>query len=248
MLSKSQVKYIQSLCHKKFRDEYSSFLAEGPKLAQEFLVQNRLAVEQVYALESWITSNETLLKHLPAAQLTAVSAIELEKISALTTPNQVLMVVRQPLQTGPPDPHTQLVLALDGIQDPGNLGTIIRTADWFGISAIACSPDCADTFNPKVVQATMGSIARVALWYSDLSAWLSSLNNVTVMAAVLEGMPLHKAPKVPAGVLLIGNESKGISDALLSCANKRITIPRIGAAESLNAAVATGIILAHLKF
>jgi TrmH family RNA methyltransferase len=137
-------------------------------------------------------------------------------------------------------------LVLDGIQDPGNLGTIIRIADWFGVSHIVCSMDCADVYNSKVVQATMGSIARVNVFYTDLLAWLMSQNESTVYAATLEGKDVTKMTARKEGLIIVGNESKGIRNELVEFANERITIPKKGKAESLNAAVATGIILSNL--
>ena len=139
-----------------------------------------------------------------------------------------------------------MVLALDNIQDPGNLGTIIRIADWFGISQVVCSEDTADVYNPKVVQATMGSIARVMVSYTSLTGWLSKQKEACIYAAVLDGQDVRTMKKPSGGILVIGNESKGISDEVLKLCNVRITIPQMGKAESLNAAVATGIILSHL--
>jgi RNA methyltransferase, TrmH family len=137
-------------------------------------------------------------------------------------------------------------IMLDTIQDPGNLGTIIRCADWFGISQVFCSTDCADAWNIKVVQATMGSIARVQVAYGSLEQWLEQAADIPTYAAVLEGTDLRKHPHINEGIIIIGNESKGISDAVLARCSNRITIPRHGQAESLNAAVATGIILSHI--
>jgi TrmH family RNA methyltransferase len=139
-----------------------------------------------------------------------------------------------------------LLIALDKIQDPGNLGTIIRIADWFGLSQIVCSPDSADCYSPKAVQSTMGSIARVSVSYTDLPAWFARQKDSRVFAASLEGRDVAQVAKISEGILVIGNESKGISEAVMDYCNVRINIPRRGKAESLNAAVATGIILSHL--
>jgi len=132
------------------------------------------------------------------------------------------------------------------IQDPGNFGTIIRIADWFGVSQVICSKDSVDIYNPKVVQATMGSIGRVNVFYRDLRAWLRKQNNIRIYATMLEGIDITKMNPLKEGIIMIGNESKGIGEDLLALANERITIPRKGAAESLNAAVAAGIILSHV--
>ena len=242
MLSKSRLKYIQTLGQKKFRLQEGCFLAEGPKLVAELLAEKRAAVLEIFALEEWITSNESLIG---AMNCSKVSEQELEKISQLNTPNLVVALVKQ-FGDAAPDPVEGLILALDNIQDPGNLGTIIRIADWFGIKQIICSEGTADCYNPKVVQATMGSIARVAVFYTDLATWLSAQASTGIYAAVLEGKDIRKMDPLKEGILLIGNESKGISPEILALANHRITIPQKGKAESLNAAVAAGIILSHL--
>jgi len=242
MLSKSRLKYIQTLGQKKFRLQEGCFLAEGPKLVAELLAEKRAAVLEIFALEEWITSNESLIG---ATNCSKVSEQELEKISQLNTPNLVVALVKQ-FGDAAPDPVEGLILALDNIQDPGNLGTLIRIADWFGIKQIICSEGTADCYNPKVVQATMGSIARVAVFYTDLATWLSAQASTGIYAAVLEGKDIRKMDPLKEGILLIGNESKGISPEILALANHRITIPQKGKAESLNAAVAAGIILSHL--
>ena len=242
MLSKSRLKYIQTLGQKKFRLQEGCFLAEGPKLVAELLAEKRAAVLEIFALEEWITSNESLIG---AMNCSKVSEQELEKISQLNTPNLVVALVKQ-FGDAAPDPVEGLILALDNIQDPGNLGTLIRIADWFGIKQIICSEGTAECYNPKVVQATMGSIARVAVYYTDLETWLSAQASIGIYAAVLEGKDIRKIDPLKEGILLIGNESKGISPEILALANHRITIPQKGKAESLNAAVAAGIILSHL--
>lgn len=247
MLSKTQVKYIQSLSHKKFRDEEGVFIAEGPKIVAEILKEKPSAVRYIYAVKNWHETNENLVKNIGTESLNEVSEKELEKISSLNTPNQVFAIIKKlPVQQNI-DCKIQLVIALDEIQDPGNLGTIIRIADWFGIKHIICSKDCADVYNSKVVQSTMGSIIRVNVMYTDLEDFLNKQKGIEIMAAALEGIPVQKIKEGKNGVLLIGNESKGISKELLSFASTKITIPQIGKAESLNAAVATGIILSHLK-
>lgn len=243
MLSKSKLKYIQSLGQKKHRDDERLFVAEGPKIVAELLQGAPGSVSEVYALPSWIAGRSG--SPVPYA-VTEVSVDELARISQLQTPNQVLAVCRQ-FPVGPvPSLKGVIALALDTIQDPGNLGTIIRIADWFGIPQIICSQDCADQYNPKVVQSTMGSIGRVQVHYTDLPAWLASQNEVRVYAAALEGQDISQMKKLNEGVIVIGNESKGISPAVMEKVNVRITIMRKGKAESLNAAVATGIIASHL--
>jgi len=243
MITRNQVKYIQSLGQKKSRDEESRFIAEGPKLVSELLAAGNCRVVQLYALKEWID------EHVNAcgdSEVIEVSIGELEKISQLTTPNQVLAVIEKIQWKNDPEIKGNISLALDTIQDPGNIGTIIRLADWFGIKNIFCSADCADVYNPKVVQSSMGSISRVRVEYTDILSWLTENNDVRIYAAVLNGKDITKMEKIKEGVIVIGNESKGINAEMLKLSNVQITIPGKGKAESLNAAVATGIILSHL--
>ncbi|RYY95025.1 MAG: RNA methyltransferase [Chitinophagaceae bacterium] len=242
MLSKQGIKDIQRLGLKKGRSETGLFLAEGPKVVGELLDAMPGSVEAVYALPAWIEAHGT---RVPAHLRQPVDESELARISQLQTPNNVLLVARQrPARR--PEPGTEWVLYLDTIQDPGNLGTLIRIADWFGIVHIVCSAGCAELYNPKVVQATMASLARVNLWYDEAGDWLET-QTLPLLAAALDGESVYAyRPHPPGGILLIGNESKGLSPQLLQSATRRISIPRIGAAESLNAAVATGILLSHL--
>lgn len=241
MLIKSQVKYIQSLSHKKLRDSEGVFVAEGPKLINELLSAG-LPLQQLYAVKEWIEGQNKPI----TADVTEIFPSELERISLLQTPNQVLGIFKKPAFAAARPVRNTLSLMLDTIQDPGNMGTIIRCADWFGISQIFCSPDCADAYNPKVVQASMGSIARVQVGYGPLTAWLMQEPALPTYAAVLDGTDLRKLPPIKEGIIIIGNESKGISDEVLALCSNKITIPRHGQAESLNAAVATGIILSHI--
>ncbi len=243
MLVKSKVKYIQTLGHKKPRDEAGVFIAEGPKLVKELLESVPDAIEDVFALKEWIEQNQELLTKNKVVETTE---IELERISQLHTPNNVLAIIKK----FPVDEliitKNKITLALDTIQDPGNLGTIIRTADWFGVEQIICSKDCADVYNPKVVQATMGSIARVKVFYVDLEKWLAEQKDIRIYATALEGQDITSIKRIQEGIILIGNESKGISDEILKLANIKIAIPKKGKAESLNAAVAAGIVLGWL--
>lgn len=234
MLSKKVLKDIQSLGLKKYRDESRLFLAEGPKVVEELMLALPQAVQQVYALEGWAGGRQGV---------EIISEAELQKISALHTPNQVVAVFQQ-LQSREPAGDS-FTLYLDTIQDPGNLGTIIRIADWFGVRHLVCSPGCADLYNPKVVQATMASLARVNVFLDKEESWLQK-QATPVYAASLHGQSLYSFPKIKNGVLIIGNESKGIRPSLLDLATHPVTIPRRGEAESLNAAVATGILLSHL--
>ena len=243
MISKNQVKYIQSLGQKKSRDLENRFIAEGPKLVNELLNEENCRIVQLFALKEWIDENPNASKHTEVIEL---SGMELEKISQLTTPNQVLAVIEKIQWKNDPEIKGNISLALDTIQDPGNMGTIIRLADWFGIKNVFCSTDCADVYNPKVVQSSMGSISRVRVEYTDILSLLTENNDVGIYAAVLNGKDITKMEKIKEGIIVIGNESKGVHQEMLKLANVQITIPGKGKAESLNAAVATGIILSHL--
>ena len=246
MLSKSRVKYIQSLNHKKLRDEEGCFIIEGPKITEEFLIHAPDQILELYAVEDWLNDNKMLLKQMNASAAFAIATADLEKISSRSTPNQVLAIVRKKKDpqeiTVPPG----VFLMLDGIQDPGNFGTIVRIADWFGISAILCSPECADLYNPKVVQSTMGSLLRVNVMYTNLADWCKTNAGAEIYAATLHGKSIYQCAPLTHGAILMGNESKGVQPELLQLCKEQITIPRTGLAESLNAAVATGIILSHL--
>jgi len=242
MLVKSKIKYIQSLGQKKFRDEAGVFIAEGPKIVRELLETDPSVVKEVYGVKEWINENRKLLAQTDNVE---ISEADLEKISHLKTPNKVLAVVHQ-FSTGVIDVKDSITLALCDIQDPGNLGTIIRIADWFGVGQVICSEDSADVYNPKVIQSTMGSIARVKVFYTDIGKWLSDQKDICIYATVLDGEDVTQMKKIKQGIILIGNESKGISPEIVQLANDRITIQNKGKAESLNAAVATGIILSHL--
>jgi RNA methyltransferase, TrmH family len=233
MLSKSQVKYIQSLAHKKSRDEERVFVAEGPKIVEDFLWHGNVKVKQIYAVRSWLDTNRK-------------NTGSIEWLSQLKTPNQVLAVVEKFDVPDKIELKNKISIVLDTIQDPGNLGTIIRIADWFGVKNIICSNDCADMYNSKVVQATMGSIARVNVFYKDLLPWLKEQGGIKIYATALNGNAVHDFGKIQEGIIIIGNESKGINDSILEMADEKISILRIGDAESLNAAVATGIILSHI--
>lgn len=243
MLGKQKIKYIQSLGQKKFRHQEGLFIAEGPKLVEELLEADPASVKEVYAVKEWMDDNQKLLAGVDTVE---ISEVELEKISQLTTPNKVVAIVKQ-YDTGKSiTVKDRFTLVLDGIRDPGNLGTIIRIADWFGIEQIVCSGDSTEVYNPKVVQSTMGSIARVKVYYADLKEWLTSQKDVQIYAASLEGQDVTTVKKNKEGIIIIGNESKGISEEIMNLSNVKITIPRKGRAESLNAAVATGIILSHI--
>lgn len=247
MLSKKIVKYIQSLSHKKLRDQENAFIAEGPKVVAEFLAGENFNCKILCASGDWLISNKNLLKKIPPGNIYEIDEVSIQKISLLKTPNNVVAVFEKRPYGKMPQVKNKLSLMLDDIQDPGNLGTIIRIADWFGIENIICSENCVDCYNPKVVQATMGSLVRVNVWYTSLFSFIDAHKNISVYAAALSGTRLPEFNKITEGIVLIGNESIGINEELLKKATQKITIPKYGNAESLNAAVATGIILAHVK-
>jgi TrmH family RNA methyltransferase len=241
MLSKNEIKDIQSLRHKKQREETRLFIAEGPKIIGELLTIIPHLFKKIYALENWIKQHKELLTK---TEYEIISETELEKLSQLQTSNQVLGVLHQ-FKCIEPLAENSFALYLDTIQDPGNFGSIIRIADWFGIKNIVCTEGCADLYNIKVIQATMASIARVNIFYDKELSWLRQ-QAVSKYATTLHGKSLYETEKLKEGILIIGNESKGIQLPIMELANEKITIPKIGKAESLNAAVATGIILSHL--
>ncbi|RYY50920.1 MAG: RNA methyltransferase [Chitinophagaceae bacterium] len=246
MFSKSTVKYIQSLQHKKFRDEEGRFIAEGPKAVAELLDGGIFACTHIYAIPGWLDKMPRSFKPPAYPETALIKDFELEKISSLSTPNQVLAVFEKKPVNIEPNMLGKKTLVLDDIQDPGNLGTIIRIADWFGIENIVCSLQTADMYNPKVVQSTMASLQRVNIIYTELEGWLSK-QSIRKYAAALNGRSLDDMGSTVESILIIGNESKGISEAVMNLADEKLTIPRIGAAESLNAGVATGILLYGLK-
>lgn len=243
MFSKSTIKYIQSLQHKKFRDEYGVFVAEGPKLVAELLQSKNFACKAVYAVADWLTMIDKRTEAAADGMIEIIRDFELEKIAHYTTANKVVAVFGKKNNDVNFSVKNKITLVLDDIQDPGNLGTIIRTADWFGIENIICSVHTADMYNPKVVQSTMASLGRVNLLYTNIEEWLINTRGIKKYAAVLGGVTISKSNKTEEGIIIIGNESKGISPAILALADEQITIPKTGDAESLNAAVATGIIL-----
>ncbi len=245
MLSKTMVKYIQSLGHKKLRDEGGIFIAEGHKVVAELFASGKFKCKLLCAVSEWMNDNKILLTGLSAENKIEISETELQKISLLTTPNSVLAIFYKKVKESV-DLKNNLSLMLDGIQDPGNMGSIIRNADWFGVKNIICSNNCVDSYNPKVVQSTMGSLARVNIVYTDLKIFLDKNKEIKTYAATLDGEIIFSFKKIKEGIILIGNESKGVSGELLNLCSNKITIPKHGEAESLNAAVACGIILSHI--
>ncbi|CAL1520236.1 RNA methyltransferase [Chitinophaga sp. MM2321] len=244
MLSKAQIKYIQSLQHKKNRQKSSQYIAEGDKIVQE-LLQAGMPVKAVFASKDWLELHAALFAHLPADAVIEVDAAVLKQLSALTTPHNAMALLDMPVAADQLPAAGTVALALEAIQDPGNMGTLIRIADWFGIPQIICSPDCVDVYNPKTIQATMGSIARVRIAEHDIQDLLRQ-TSLPSFAATLHGNNIADYPVIKEGIILIGNEGRGLTPEVTAMATHRITIPRLGGAESLNAAVAAGIICGRL--
>jgi TrmH family RNA methyltransferase len=244
MLSNSQSKYINSLSIPKFRAANQHFIVEGAKIGKEWLNSTQ-KIQYIIALTDWIIENETLIQLHPEAQVVEIDAISLKKISQLQTPNQVLLVVAYPPKIELPQQDSWMI-ALDGIRDPGNMGTIMRIADWYGIQHILCSGDCVDVYNTKVVQAAMGAHLRVNTHLVSLKETLET-SQLTSYAATLNGENIYQIPcSSSGGIIVIGNEAFGISPEVIETCNHKVTIPRIGGAESLNAAISTGIFCALL--
>ena len=248
MLSKAKIKLIHSLELKKFRNETDAFVAEGNKLVADIL--------PVFACEFLIAQSEWLAAQGPikAKEVIEVTEEEMRKASLQKSPQQVLGVFKRPQASlEQVNPATALVLALDGVQDPGNLGTIVRLADWFGIQDIVCSRDTADLFAPKTVQATMGALARVRVHYTDLATYLANqqVQGIPIYGTFLDGEDLYTKSLRPNGILIMGNEGNGIRPACAQWVNERLYIPNYptgrATSESLNVAIATAIVCAEFR-
>lgn len=246
MISKRQIKYIQGLQQKKHRQQEGVFVAEGPKVVGDLM--EGLDARMVVATREWMSQHA-----VPAqTEFIEVSEEELRRVSFLQHPQQVLALFPIPDATCALPSAGTLSLALDGVQDPGNLGTIIRIADWFGIETIYCSEDTADAYNPKVVQATMGSIARVHIVYTDLVSLIEQLPlDTPVYGTLLDGEDIYKQHLSNHGLVIMGNEGNGISQAVAEKVNRRLFIPPFPqdrhTADSLNVAIATAIVCAELR-
>ncbi|MEX8548630.1 MAG: TrmH family RNA methyltransferase [Mucilaginibacter sp.] len=235
----NQISFLKSLQQKKHRKAHGLFLVEGLKSVSDFLHSDFYTVKTVFHTPH---SASKMLKVSGKIKLEEVSSAELEKISSLTTPQEVIALVAIPEtnQIEPQQLADKFTLVLDGIQDPGNLGTIIRTADWFGISQIICSEDTVDVYNPKVVQATMGSLSRIKVHYANLLLLLPQIKQ-PVFGAMLHGENIYQTNFGSEGLILMGNEGNGIRPEIQDLINRQITIPQTGKAESLNVAIATAI-------
>ncbi|NCD69688.1 TrmH family RNA methyltransferase [Mucilaginibacter agri] len=244
MLSKSQISLITSLQHKKFRHQHNLFIVEGHKSVIEF-AQSNYNLETVYCTPEFAVK---LLNLSNKINFQEISVTDMARISCLKTPPGVLALVNIPVS---PVLDYKLLkekfsLALDGVQDPGNMGTIIRTADWFGIEHLICSEDTVDVYNPKVVQATMGSLSRVQVHYTDLNTTLPA-SRLEIFGALLNGNNIYNTTFGPEGILIMGNEGNGIRPQTQEVINTGVTIPQAGKAESLNVAMATAIFCSEIK-
>ena len=236
-LSKNHIKLITSLSQKKYRQKHKLFVVEGVKVVQEFL-NSSYELDIVFSSDTNFSSTNKFIE---------VTDQELKKISSLKNPNKVLAIFKIPNQINPF--MGGLILALDSINDPGNLGTIIRLCDWFGIEQLVCSNETVDCFNSKVVQASMGSLTRVAVSYLDSKKYLQNAS-VPIFVADMDGLNVYKTKLPDSAVLVLGNEANGISDEIKQLVTTKITIPRYGAfqqTESLNVATASAILLSEFR-
>ena len=250
MLSKAEIKRISRYKQSKFRNQDGLFVVEGEKILEE-LLQSDYNIQSIYATAPWIQKNKSIIQSKDVAnKVVEISEEDLNKISLLSTPNQVYALVKIP-QENLSNSNKGLTIVLDGIKDPGNLGTIIRLADWFAIERIICSSDCVDVFNPKTVQSTMGSIFRVKVEYTDLKIFLGNLpKDYSIYGSIVEGgESIYEKQFSKDSILVIGSESHGISQEIRKYINQNITIPRFRAdnkPESLNASIATAIIISEI--
>jgi TrmH family RNA methyltransferase len=246
MLSKNKIKFIRSLEKRKYRNETACFLAEGNKLVADILPF--FECEYLIAKASWLATQGAIC----AKELILAEENDIKRVSLLKTPQDVLAVFRQPHYVLEKEAlKNELSLILDGIQDPGNLGTIIRLADWFGINRVICSRDSADVYNPKVIQATMGAIARVRVFYVSLPDWLNDIKDIPVYGAFLEGENIYTETLSPTGLIVMGNEGNGITPSVEKRITQKLYIPNYPpeteSTESLNVAVATAIVCSEFR-
>ena len=244
MLSKSQISLLKSLQHKKDRLQYGLFLVEGHKSIIEF-INSPYQIEAIYHTEAF---DPKVLNLSQKINLYNISVTDIEKISSLKTPQQVIAAVKVPHHPELDNAglRQKFSLVLDGVQDPGNMGTIIRTADWFGITDIICSPDTVDAYNPKVVQASMGSLARIHVHYAALADVLPTLK-LPVFGAMLSGKNIYHTNFGTEGLIVMGNEGKGMRPEIERLIGTAVTIPRAGRAESLNVGIATALFCAEIS-
>lgn len=245
-LSRNKIKLIRSLKEKKFRNEHNAFLAEGDKLVSDLIASSKCRL--VAGLPEWIEAHPDV----EADEVIMATEAELGKATFLKNPPPVIAIFHRPeYDTREFDASDRLILALDGIQDPGNMGTIVRVADWFGIEHIICSPDTADIYNPKTVQATMGAVARVKAIYTDITTFLQRNAHLPIYGTFLDGSNIYHEKLSDYGIIVMGSEGKGISAEAEKAVNKRLFIPsfpmRKTTSESLNVAAAAAIVCAEFR-
>jgi TrmH family RNA methyltransferase len=256
MISTARSKLLRSLQQKKFRDQHRLFLVEGEKMVEELTGKDhdqKFRIREIYATPEWIEGNKNKVQ-LVDTELVEATQAEIKKVSNLVSPQQVLALVSMPDSSLEYEEllHTP-VLAFESIRDPGNLGTIVRTADWFGMDHIVCSPDSTDVYNPKVVQSTMGAIARVQVHYHDLGSLLESpaMKQKAVYGTFLEGENIYKTTLEPAPLVLFGNESHGLSKQLDLHIRHKISIPSFSqngkGSESLNVASSVAVVCSEIQ-
>lgn len=248
MLSKGKIKYIHSLEKKKYRNELNAFVAEGNKLVSDMMFA--FECELILAKPSWMA----MQGNIPAKELLEADEEDIRKASFLKNPQDVLAVFKRPnWNINDADPSSSLILALDGIQDPGNLGTIIRLADWFGIEHLVCSTDTADVFSPKTVQATMGALTHVKVHYTELKEYLKAQVNrqIPLFGTFLDGENMYTKDLSTNGIIVMGNEGNGIRPQIEELINQKLYIPSFPpereTSESLNVAIATAVICAEFR-
>jgi RNA methyltransferase, TrmH family len=244
MISKARIKFIKSLQVKKYRKEAQSFIVEGAKSVEE-LLKSDFELLTLFATDEFIGTNEMQLK-TRKAEIESVTESELDSLGVFQTNTSALAIVRMKKNQAPRIGLDDYALILDDVRDPGNLGTIIRTADWYGITTVIASEETADFYNPKVISATMGSFCRVNVFYTPLNEFLSTVTT-PVYGTFLTGQNIHTLPFAGGGFIVIGNEARGISEEIEKFVTQKITIPAFGKAESLNAGVATAIVLDNLR-
>jgi RNA methyltransferase, TrmH family len=240
MITKNQIKYINSLQQKKFRLEHQSFVVEGAKSVIE-LLKSDFVVELLFVTQSFFEENEALLQNL-SIQPEFVEVNELEKVGSFNSNNAALAVVKTKENVELLVKEKEFAMILDDIRDPGNLGTIIRIADWYGITKIICSNSTVDVYNPKVINSTMGSFTRIYLYYTNLEEFIKN-QKINIYGTLLDGENIHQTQFTDSGYIVIGNEANGISEEITKLITHKITIPRFGGAESLNAGIATAVVL-----
>ena len=238
-ISKNQIKLITSLSQKKYRQKHKLFIAEGVKVVGEFLASS-FELETLFCIDGFESE-------VSDQKIVRISENDLKKISNLKTPNKMVGLFRIPTQK--PQKNSNLIMALDAVNDPGNLGTIIRLCDWFGVDQIICSNDTVDSFNQKVVQASMGSLTRVSIHYLDLANYLTN-TNLPAFIADMDGVNVYNTQLSKEGILVMGNEANGVSEKIKQLVTTKIAIPRFGAiqeTESLNVAAAAAILLSEFR-